>query len=606
MRRPRRVGARPSLIRPVPSRSRTPERAPLLIRLVREFLRPYRRDLTLLVALQFCATLAMLYLPTLNADIIDEGVVTGDTGAILRYGGIMLAVSLGQILCSVGGIFFASRTAGALGRDMRAALFDRVQRFSAREVGQFGTPSLITRTTNDVQQVQMLVLMAMTIAVSAPIMATGSVIMALRQDIPLSGLLLVVLPLLSAAVGYALTRMHPLFRVIQERLDHINRILREQITGVRVVRAFVRDEQETARFDEANTELMDVSRRAGNFMGLIFPLVLGVVNIASVAVLWFGGHRISGGGMEIGALTAFLSYLMQTLMSVMMATFMFMMAPRASVCAERVREVLATDSSVVPPREPVRETTGHGTLELRGVEFGYPGAEEPVLRDIDMTARPGETVAIIGSTGSGKTTLVNLIPRLFDATGGTVLVDGVDVRELDPAKLAEVIGLVPQRPYLFSGTIASNLRYGRPEATDEELWHALEIAQARDFVENMPEGLDTPVSQGGTTVSGGQRQRLAIARALVHRPEIYLFDDSFSALDYTTDARLRAALAAETSDATVLIVAQRVSTIRNADRIIVLDQGRIVGSGTHAELMAGNETYREIVLSQLTEQEAAA
>ncbi|ROO88331.1 ATP-binding cassette subfamily B protein [Actinocorallia herbida] len=577
----------------------------MLIRLVTATLRPYRRDLVVLVALQFLATLGMLYLPTLNADIIDKGVVVGDTGFIMRAGGIMLAVSVAQLACSTGAVFFASRTAATLGRDLRAGLFRRVQDFSAREVGQFGTPSLITRTTNDVQQVQMLVLMALTMAVAAPIMAVGSIFMALRQDVPLSLLLLLILPLLGGVLTWAVTRMVPLFQSIQGKLDDLNQILREQITGVRVVRAFVREKQETERFAKSNDVLLDVSQQAGYFMGTLFPLIMAVVNVASVAVLWFGGHRIAGGGMEVGALTAFLSYLMQTLMSVMMAMFMFMMAPRASVCAGRIDEVLDTRSSVVPPVSPISETPLRGTVDLRDVDFGYPGAEEPVLRGVNLSARPGETVAIIGSTGSGKTTLLNLIPRLFDATGGTVELDGVDVRELDPARLAKIVGIVPQRPYLFSGTIASNLRYGNPDATDEELWHALEIAQAKDFVERMPEGLQTPVAQGGTTVSGGQRQRLAIARALVHKPEVFLFDDSFSALDYTTDARLRAALAAETTDATVIIVAQRVSTIRHADRIVVLDHGRVVGVGAHADLMAGNETYREIVLSQLTEQEAA-
>ncbi|AEW95571.1 ABC transporter ATP-binding protein [Streptantibioticus cattleyicolor NRRL 8057 = DSM 46488] len=561
--------------------------------------------MALLVLLQLVQTLATLYLPTLNADIIDNGVVKGDTAYILRTGGFMIAVTLLQIVCAIGAVFFGARTAMALGRDVRAAVFDRVQSFSAREVGRFGAPSLITRTTNDVQQVQMLVLMTFTLMVSAPIMCVGGIVMALNQDVPLSALLLVIVPVLGVLVSLIVRRMRPLFRGMQERIDTVNRVLREQISGIRVIRAFVRDTHERGRFGVANDDLMDVSLRAGRLMSLMFPLVMLVVNLSSVAVLWFGGHRIDDGGMEVGALTAFLSYLMQILMSVMMATFMFMMIPRAEVCAERIQEVLATETSVVPPLRPVDAAGPRGHLELRGVEFRYPGAEEPVLKDIAFSARPGRTTAVIGSTGSGKSTLLSLIPRLSDATSGTVLVDGVDVRELDPAVIAETVGLVPQKPYLFSGTIASNLRYGRPDATDEELWHALEIAQAREFVERLPEGLDAPIAQGGGNVSGGQRQRLAIARALVRKPEIYLFDDSFSALDYATDARLRAALARETTDATVLIVAQRVSTIRDADQIIVLDEGRVVGTGTHTELMAGNDTYREIVLSQLTEEEAA-
>ncbi|WP_027343536.1 ABC transporter ATP-binding protein [Hamadaea tsunoensis] len=578
----------------------------MLIRLLRAHLRPYRGDITLVVLLQFVQTLATLYLPTLNADIIDKGVVTGDTGYILRIGGYMLAITLLQITCSIGAVYFGARTAMAVGRDLRGSIFHRVQTFSAREVGQFGAPSLITRTTNDVQQVQMLVLLTFTLMVSAPIMMVGGVILALNQDVTLSGLLLVIVPVLVAFVTLLIMQMRPLFKTMQVRIDRVNRVMREQITGIRVIRAFVRDDHERGRYGEANTSLTDVSLRVGKLMALSFPTVMLVVNISSVAVLWFGGHRIAGGHMEIGALTAFLSYLMQILMSVMMATFMFMMIPRAEVCAERIEEVLNTSSSVVPPSKPVTELPVHGELRLNGVEFRYPGAEQPVIKNVDLVAQRGETTAVIGSTGSGKTTLLNLVPRLFDVTGGEVLVDGVDVRDLDPALLSKTVGFVPQKPYLFSGTVASNLRYGNPDATDDELWRALEVAQAKDFVAALPEGLDYPIAQGGTNVSGGQRQRLAIARTLVLRPEIYLFDDSFSALDYSTDAALRGALSTEISDATVVIVAQRVSTIRDADRIIVLDEGEVVGVGTHAELMSDNETYREIVLSQLTEQEANA
>jgi ATP-binding cassette, subfamily B, multidrug efflux pump len=578
----------------------------VLVKLLREFLRPYKGPIAFIVGLQFLATLAMLYLPTLNADIIDTGVLTGNSGYIWRTGGIMLAITLGQIVCQICAVYLAARTAMAVGRDLRSAQFRQVQKFSAREIGQFGTPTLITRSTNDVQQVQMLVLMFFVMTVSAPIIMVGSIVMALNQDVTLSSVLVVIIPVLAIVLGLIISRMVPLFRATQGKLDSINRVLREQITGVRVVRAFVRDERERERFEEASHELLDVSLGAGKLMSLMFPSVMLVVNISSVAVLWFGGHLINDGRMQIGSLTAFLSYLVQTLMSIMMTVFTFMMVPRAEVSAERIHEVLTTESSVVPPANPVVPGELHGTLEFRSVEFCYPGAEQSVLRDISLLARPGEITAIIGSTGAGKTTLLTLIPRLMDVTGGAVLVDGVDVREIDPELLTKTVGYVPQRPYLFSGTVASNLRYGNRDATDEELWHALETAQGKDFVAAMPDGLDSPIAQGGTNVSGGQRQRLAIARTLVRRPEIYLFDDSFSALDYATDARLRAALARETREATVVIVAQRVSTIRHADNIIVLDAGRVVGTGTHAELMDGNETYREIVLSQLTEQEAAA
>ncbi|MFI7323761.1 ABC transporter ATP-binding protein [Streptomyces rubiginosohelvolus] len=577
----------------------------MLIKLLRAHLGPYKKPIVLLVLLQLLQTCATLYLPSLNADIIDNGVVTGDTGYILEFGGLMIAVSVLQVLCNVGAVYYGARTASALGRDVRAAVFDRVQSFSARELGRFGAPSLITRTTNDVQQVQMLVLLAFTLMVSAPIMCVGGIIMALGLDVPLSAVLLAVVPVLGVSVGLIVRKMGPLFRTMQERLDGVNRVLREQITGNRVIRAFVRDGYEEKRFRQANTELTDVSVATGRLMALMFPTVMTVVNLSSIAVVWFGAHRIDSGGMQIGALTAFLAYLMQIVMAVMMATFMFMMVPRAEVCAERIEEVLGTDSSVVPPIAPVTELRRHGHLEVRGAEFRYPGAEEPVLRNVDLVARPGETTAVIGSTGSGKSTLLGLVPRLFDVTDGEVLVDGEDVRTLDPALLARTVSLVPQKPYLFSGTVATNLRYGNPDATDEELWHALEVAQAKEFVEALEHGLDAPIAQGGTNVSGGQRQRLAIARTLVQKPEIYLFDDSFSALDYATDAALRAALGRETAGATVVIVAQRVSTIRDADRILVLDEGRLVGTGTHHELMDGNETYREIVLSQLTEAEAA-
>ncbi|MFI5792381.1 ABC transporter ATP-binding protein [Streptomyces sp. NPDC051677] len=577
----------------------------MLIRLLRTYLRPYRKPITLLVLLQFLQTCATLYLPTLNAHIIDQGVVEGDTGYILSFGGVMIGISLAQVVCNIGAVYYGAKTASALGRDVRAGVFDRVQSFSAREVGHFGAPTLITRTTNDVQQIQMLALMTFTLMASAPIMCVGGIVLALGLDVPLSGVLVAVVPVLGICVTLIVLRLRPLFRSMQVKVDTVNRVLREQITGNRVIRAFVRDEYEEGRFRKANTDLTDISLKTGNLLALMFPVVMTTVNLSSIAVVWFGAHRIDSGGMQIGDLTAFLAYLMQIVMSVMMATFMFMMVPRAEVCAERIQEVLDTSSSVAPPVAPVTELRRHGHLEIRGAGFRYPGAEEPVLKAVELVARPGETTAVIGSTGSGKSTLLGLVPRLFDATEGEVLVDGVAVAEVDPVLLAKTVGLVPQKPYLFAGTVATNLRYGNPDATDEELWHALEVAQAKDFVSKLENGLDSPIAQGGTNVSGGQRQRLAIARTLVQRPEIYLFDDSFSALDYATDAALRAALGRETAEATVVIVAQRVATIRDADRIIVLDEGRVVGTGTHRELMTDNETYREIVLSQLTEAEAA-
>jgi ATP-binding cassette subfamily B protein len=577
----------------------------MLLRLMRTHLAPYKSWLSVIVVLQFTSTVAMLFLPSINADIIDNGVATGDTDYIMRLGMVMLAVSLVQIGCSVVAVWFASRTAMAFGRDLRAAVFRKVSSFSGREVAAFGAPSLITRNTNDIQQVQMLALMTCTMAVSVPIMMVGGVLMAMREDLGLSWLLAIVVPTLLLCVGFIVSRMVPSFRLVQERIDEVNRVLREQITGIRVVRAFVREPLETKRFGTANDELTQVSVTAGRWLATMFPLVMLVVNISSVAVIWFGGHRVDDGTMQVGALTAFLSYLMQILMSVMMGTFMLMMIPRSAVCADRIAEVLDTDSSVLPAANPEAPADVRGHLDLEGVGFTYPGAEQPVLQDVSFSARPGQTVAVIGSTGAGKSTLINLMPRLFDATAGSVRVDGVDVRQLDPEALWSRIGLVPQQAFLFTGTVASNLRHGKADATDEELWRALEIAQARDFVEAMPEGLDAPIVQGGTNVSGGQRQRLAIARALVRRPEIYLFDDAFSALDLATDARLRAALAPETRDSTVVLVAQRISTIRDADLILVMEDGRVVGRGTHHELLADNPTYQEIVESQLSAEEAA-
>ncbi|GIG20966.1 multidrug ABC transporter ATP-binding protein [Cellulomonas chitinilytica] len=578
----------------------------MLLRLLREHLRPYRGAVTAVVVLQVVQVTATLFLPSLNARIIDDGVAKGDTETILRIGGVMLGVSLVQVVAAIIAVYYGARASMAFGRDVRGRLFGTVQTFSAQEVGRFGAPTLITRTTNDVQQVQMVTMLTFTLMIQAPILLVGGVVMALREDVVLSSVLLVSVPVLGLVIGFVVSRMVPYFRSMQKRIDAINRVLREQIAGVRVVRAFVREQRESRRFADANGQLFEASLRTGQLMALMFPAVMLVLNLTSTAVLWFGGHRVDAGDMQIGALTAFLSYIAYILMGVMMSTMMFVMVPRAVVSADRIGEVVTTTTTVLPPLQPSPlrgELPGH--LELRGVEFGYPGAEEAVLHGIDLVAEPGRTTAIIGSTGSGKSTLLNLVPRLYDVTGGQVLLDGVDVRDLDPEVLWSQIGLVPQKPYLFAGTIRSNLEYGRPGASDDELWHALEVAQARTFVEELAEGLDAPITQGGTNVSGGQRQRLAIARALIRRPHVYLFDDSFSALDYATDAALRRALVPETRDATVLVVAQRVATIRHADRIVVLDEGRVVGVGTHHELLEESETYREIVYSQVSVEEAA-
>lgn len=576
----------------------------MLLTLLRRFLGPHRGLLIAVVILQSVGTMASLLLPSLNARIIDEGVAKGDTDFIWRTGGIMLAISLVQVVCTIAAVGCGARAAMSFGREVRAAQFHRALSFSARELNHFGAPSLLTRNTNDVQQVQMLVVMTCTMVVAAPITMIGGVFMAIREDPGLSVLVAVAVPVLALAIGLLIFRAGPLFRLMQTRIDAVNRILREQITGVRVVRAFVREPHEAARFEVANAELTDTTTKVGRIMAALFPVVMLVLNLSQVAVLWFGPQRIESGDLQIGQLTAFLTYLIQILMSVMMASMMFMIAPRAAVCAERIMEVLETESSVVPPVDGVRTLPGRATVEFDNVSFCYPGAEEPVLSEISFTAEPGTTTAVIGSTGSGKTTLINLIPRLMDATSGVVRVNGVDVREIDPETLWGAIGLVPQKAFLFSGTVAENLRYGSADATDEELWAALDIAQG-DFVREKADGLDTTIAQGGTNVSGGQRQRLAIARALAKAPEIYLFDDAFSALDVATDARLRRALGPVTAEAAVITVAQRISTIRNADQIIVLEDGHMVGRGRHEDLVHTCETYAEIVSSQLSVEEVA-
>ncbi|HOA88500.1 MAG TPA: ABC transporter ATP-binding protein [Propioniciclava tarda] len=578
----------------------------MLTKLLRDYLKPYWGLIAMVMVLQLVQVAASLYLPSLNAAIIDTGIAKGDNDYILRTGALMLAITLAQVFGQIGAAYFGSRTAMSMGRDLRSSIFHRVLGFSSREVNKFGAPSLITRNTNDVQQVQQMVYMTLLLIVSTPIMMIGGIIMALREDVGLSWLIAVAVAVLALVIGTIIIQTMPLFKRMQTLTDQLNRVLREQISGLRVIRAFVREPHEAQRFASANHDLTDTATRVGRRMMTLFPTVMLVMNLGSVGVMWFGGLRVDAGEMQIGQLTAFLQYLMQILMAVMMSTMMLMIAPRASVCAGRIREVLDTESSVRPPEHPIVALSATGEVRFDHVSFSYPGAEHPVLKDISITVRAGETTAIIGSTGAGKSTLISLIPRLFDPSQGVVEVDGADVAKIDPDLLWSKIGLVPQKPYLFTGTVASNLRYGKPDATDAELWHALEVAQARDFVEKMTGGLNAPIAQGGTNVSGGQRQRLSIARALVKRPDIYVFDDSFSALDVTTDARLRAALAPETADAAVLIVAQRVSTIRNADQIIVLDDGEIVGRGTHAELLVNCPTYAEIVDSQFKAEEVAA
>ena len=566
----------------------------------------YRGQFTIVVLLQAVASVASLMLPNLNARIIDTGVANGDTAYIWRAGARMLAVGGTQAVAQCLAAVFGARLAMGIGRDIRAGLFDTVLGYSSQEVNHFGAPSLITRTTNDVQQVQQFLLMTCIMILGAPITMIGAIVMALRQDMGLSWIVAVAVLVLVVLVGAIVSQMTPAFRRNQESIDRINQVVREQLSGIRVIRAFIRERRERKRFDLANQSLMLLGFRIGTFFSLLAPLVMLIMNASTVAVWWFGALRVESGDMQVGQITAFMTYMIQMLLSVMMAAIMMIQLPRAQVCARRIMEVLNTGSTVTQPAKPVRKLAATGEMDMTNVVFSYPGAEEPVLHDINLSLRPGTTTAVIGSTGSGKTTLANLVPRLYDVTGGSIKLDGVDLRKIDMDLMWSRIGLVPQKPYLFSGTVASNLRYGNPEATEDEMWAALRTAQAADFVEQMDGRLDAPIAQGGTNVSGGQRQRLSIARALIKKPEIYVFDDAFSALDVATDARLRAALAAETQDAAVLIVAQRVSTIRDADQIIVLDSGHVVGRGTHAELLDGCETYQEIVSSQMSAEEAAA
>ncbi|MDP4015400.1 MAG: ABC transporter ATP-binding protein [Candidatus Nanopelagicales bacterium] len=548
---------------------------------------------------------ANLYLPNLNADIINDGVLKGNASYILRVGAIMLAVTLVLGVVSVIAIYFSARTAMAFGRDVRRALFVKVGTFSLNELNEFGAPTLITRNTNDVQQVQMLVLTGLTMMISAPLTAIGGVFMAMRENFRLSALLIVIIPLMALLIGFMLSKAVPLFRSMQVKIDQVNSVLRENLVGIRVIRAFVRTRHEEERFAAANDDLTDTALRVTRLFAFMLPSMLLIFNLSSVAIIWFGGHLVDSGEMPIGNLTAFLAYVMQILFSVMMAVVVLVMLPRASASADRIQAILRTSPTIRDPANPRMGLKLTGHVEFRDVEFRYPSAEDPVLRGVSLTLRPGQTTAIVGGTGSGKSTLTNLIPRLNDVSSGAVLVDGVDVREWPMHALRAGIGLVPQKAFLFSGTVASNVRFGRPEASDDEVWQALRTAQASGFVSEMAEGLGSPIDQGGANLSGGQRQRLAIARAIVRRPRIYIFDDSFSALDYATDGRLRAALARQTADASVLVVAQRVSTIMGADQIVVLDQGVVVGVGTHSQLMESCETYREIVFSQLSEAEVA-